>query len=1058
MADSIFDLIFGEDRFKPKSVSLIDGLNTLTESAFPISTGYRKFLDIPAESRANLIQPLREKVEQMPTAPYDVQRGGFQGVLGSSEAEKIDGYSGSDPTDYDISGENISNFDKLMAENILGGAELMVQPDVIGKELSDIGQGYYQKATGDITNKEQVAKAEATTEAVKGLLTSEGFNKSLYESGGALNLIGGGAYGAYKGAQLSKALYDKGIQAGMSVRKIDQPIKTSDTEPRVDPSGYYMQSEDFLINQGKENFKSPQTLASYSKKDPNKIVGLLADKGVPELEIKELGLVDFLAQKQKEGQGVTKSELLDYINENRPVVTKTTFESEAGLTNAKLLSSEDPVEAGRLFNIPEDGQQIPYAVVSNGYDDYVANNIIDKADVNEFDEFIERIDMAIKDNPYGIRVNELTGIREGISDPKYRQAILNGEADAFPEIRYFIKQGEEAIYYNNPMYEFPNQVGYTATFNSLDNSWQIKDPNGRTLDDYEIEDLGEDFNIDPYNMNRSDVNLIIRQHLFENDEDLFGDATVIDKDVYWSDYKSGNIEKDTYFEEPVFVAKKGLEKPAFTDFHTMGKGSEDVRGSDYLFHMRGGEITDQEGVRHLNIQELQSDWWQQLGKYGIDRQENYSKRKVAIDQVKKQVTDPEFKESVELRSQALDEKKKLQDFRIKENLFNMVDMIEENLDITPFNKEQVQGMKKAVGNLDKIMKEDVFDQNLNLGLFGERYDKYGFTVQFSNHALTKQRVKKLSEQDQENYKLLKDYIQTLEDKMSHNAYQLGFDADRIVSDNKSKKKLDNDFDVIQQDVVERGYQPSQTSDKFIITSNLNYKIAEIPINVKEPTVLWSEDLFKRPQSEIDRTMKELEKPINDYLDFIKKYKANVKEKEVVRQLESKLNDLERKPTGIGGTRPPLGREKGGRKKYAETGIKEAVKRAIDKGIDRVSWTTSDMQVDMGSAGARTAYKNLYDKDLVNYAKEYADKYGGKVGTVDIDFGSFRHPDRNTAVYQGVKKVHYLEITPEMKKNLTKGGDQVKQSLYSASPAVPLGILGMQEEEKGRMNPNKGLLQ
>ena len=125
MADSIFDLIFGEDRFKPKSVSLIDGLNTLTESAFPVSTGYRKFLDIPAESRANLIQPFREKVEQMPTAPYDVQRGGFQGVLGGSQTGGQEMISGTDLTDYGIAGgETASNFDRFMAENILGGAEL----------------------------------------------------------------------------------------------------------------------------------------------------------------------------------------------------------------------------------------------------------------------------------------------------------------------------------------------------------------------------------------------------------------------------------------------------------------------------------------------------------------------------------------------------------------------------------------------------------------------------------------------------------------------------------------------------------------------------------------------------------------------------------------------------------------------------------------------------------------------------------------------------------------------------------------------------------------------
>lgn len=976
MADSIFDLIFGENRFQPKSVSLIDGLNTLTESAFPVSTGYRKFLDIPAESRANLIQPLREKVEQMPTAPYDVQRGGFQGVLGSSEAEKIDGYSGSDPTDYDISGENISNFDKLMAENILGGAELMVQPDVIGKELSDIGQGYYQKATGDITNKEQVAKAEATTEAVKGLLTPEGFNKSLYESGGALNLVGGGVYGAYKGAQLSKALYDKGIQAGMSVRKIDEPIKTSDTEPRVDPSGYYMQSEDFLINQGKENFKSPQTLASYSKKDPNKIVGLLADKGVPELEIKELGLVDFLAQKQKEGQGVTRSELLDYINENRPYVSKISYEAEKGdKINVATLSSEDPVKAGELFNISGFPEIVPFDVVDEGYSPRLLNQMISDRDIDDYDNWIIDMRRAVDDNPNGDRTDLLNSMIQEYDQPKYRQAIESGNVDAVdPAFRDAFLEGRKAIYENSGWQRWKTEAGYEATYQPLFNEWVIKDNQGNPIDNHDIDFYNEEYNlgIDPYNMTQEDVNMIIRQDMMDR-EDMgqFGTDKPILKDVYWNQYTSGNIDQSTYFEEPVFVEKKGLRKPTFADFHTMGKGEESV-GGDYLFHIRGGEITDQEGVRHLNIQELQSDWWQQLGKYGQDIYESRAKMMNALNQAEKDFAYKPVRDAIDLYKSGFETEKALQDFNIKTSMKNYVDEIKDYPEITQYKQEELNTLKTAVNKLDDIMKP-VFDLDSE-GTIKRRYNQYGLTPQSFLHHLTKQKI-------------------ATSGKFTDNEYSLLL-------------KLRSDIEEIQT----------------IMKRDMNSKKAS-----------GEKALFdaKKDMSE--------------------------KGKKRVAELQSKLSQLDKKRTGVGGTRPPLGREKG-RKKYAETGLKEAVKKAIDRGIDRVSWTTGDMQVQMGSESGRTAYVNLYDKDLVNYAKEYADKYGGKVGTVDIDFGGFQHPDKHKIMYQGEQKVHYLEITPEMKKNLTKGGDQVKQSLYSASPAVPLGILGMQEEEKGRMNPNKGLLQ
>lgn len=682
MADSIFDLIFGENRFQPKSVSLIDGLNTLTESAFPVSTGYRKFLDIPAESRANLIQPLREKVEQMPTAPYDVQRGGFQGVLGSTEAEKIDGYSGSDPTDYDISGENISNTDKFVAESLLGTADLMVQPDVIGKELSDIGQGYYQKATGDITNKEQVAKADATTEAVKGLLTPEGFYKSTYETGGALALPAVGAYLGVKGAQLSKALYDKGIQPAMSVRDISSRKQNEITAP-IDEYGFYDPIEQLLMDLPQE-VNTPSDIKRY-----------LMKRGIKRDQIAESKIDDYLQGKDR----VTKEGLLNQINKEKTELVETTLMGEGFGEYGNALRIDNPEDefpshrrgGAEILryreNLRNPSDRNWEAINDTDYIDSTAEDIVYTNSGSTFDEFIEN--QFTDTNQLALKLNKIDSKKYPLSDelktklenttfynvelnPKWINDSRNNILDETvpPEVldELALDMAEEQ-YWVSPFYEWrvrtPDEQEEYKVIGNDEIGLTITDPYGRRLN----EDL-------IYSLEEAEIRI-------NDDAGEQGYLSYSDGGTQYQNYTGkADLDMDTY--EEVLITAPNLGENYYGDHF---EGYENT-----IAHLRMADTPD--GKRKKVI-EIQSDLHQE------GRQTNYDtkefRKKNAEDRKKLPDLEKEEQKSIDAYNKAQDEF-----FRNTQILSELAEdkgfKVDYDVEFDP-NAKDLRGMTISRGNL-----------------------------------------------------------------------------------------------------------------------------------------------------------------------------------------------------------------------------------------------------------------------------------------------------------------------------------------------------------------------
>jgi len=194
-------------------------------------------------------------------------------------------------------------------------------------------------------------------------------------------------------------------------------------------------------------------------------------------------------------------------------------------------------------------------------------------------------------------------------------------------------------------------------------------------------------------------------------------------------------------------------------------------------------------------------------------------------------------------------------------------------------------------------------------------------------------------------------------------------------------------------------------------------------------------------------------------------KAVIKEKEkanaVVRKLEKFITEAPGRTNigdetgkqyiGVGGTKPPLANEK-----WEETALKMNIMDAIDRNLDYVAWTPSEVQIAQWGEDSAELYRNIYDKRLPKNAKKFIKEFGGELQKGKVDYGSHKG--------LGEREVWIIKITPEMKKNLTKQGGM---PLYSFAPAgtapmfqPPIGLLSTSQtsENDGRIDENKGLLQ
>jgi len=203
MANKLTDEQFYAQMDKIKQLSGFNVLEDFTDELYkqvgnqnPVSAFIQ---NVPPEARAKIMQPMEQQVQQMPEVPY-TNDGTFQSLAGSSQTGGHDIYSGSDPTDYGVAGgEQVSNADRWFAENAVGGMNLVAQPEKVASGLFDIGSGYAQQATGDITNQAQVDQANAMTQGVKDMFTYEG----LHKGPDAVALAAGGTYLAGKAGKFA---------------------------------------------------------------------------------------------------------------------------------------------------------------------------------------------------------------------------------------------------------------------------------------------------------------------------------------------------------------------------------------------------------------------------------------------------------------------------------------------------------------------------------------------------------------------------------------------------------------------------------------------------------------------------------------------------------------------------------------------------------------------------------------------------------------------------------------------------------------------------------------
>ena len=569
----------------------------LGEQISPIGSAYSKFLELPVDARRGLIsEDFRQKVENMPTAPY-TGGGNFQGVLGSTEAEKINAYSGSDLTDYDISGENISNADKFVAESILGTGDILTQPDVIGKELVDIGSGLLQKATGEVTNQEQVDKANVVQDSIASLFTPEGFNKSMYETGGAVALPVGGAYLGVKGAQLSKGLFDKGIQPGLSIKDISARKQGEITAP-IDEYGFYDPIEQLLMD-------LPQEVNTRGD-----IKRYLLKRGIKRDQILESKIDDYMFEREFRSQKITKEGLLNQINKNKTALVETSlmgsqYEPRIRLDRPEYDWSEDtnymknPEQRnpeGRNYEVLDDPEYIQSIADDWIYEweDLTVPEVINELkNYGKLDQFLIKALNKKYPEKYPLTKDELKEI-SGYSNvtPKWVDEMKDQKFDS-EVIENIAQYKAETDYWNNPYME-----------------WKIKTTDG---DEYKV--LGnEELGLQIYRPNGDEVNQGDPIYSLDEAEVQINQDAI---DYGYLGYADGNTQYENY----VGAARDDLNMDTYEEvLVTAPHLGDDFYGdhfSDYAnttAHIRMADTLD--GKRKKVI-EIQSDLHQK------GRQTNY---------------------------------------------------------------------------------------------------------------------------------------------------------------------------------------------------------------------------------------------------------------------------------------------------------------------------------------------------------------------------------------------------------------------------------------------------
>ena len=671
-------------------------------------------------------------------------------------------------------------------------------------------------------------------------------------------------------------------------------------KPERDEAGFFLRSEKILNESKKDTWKNPDEVFMEGKKGKS---GLLKD--VPKQELEETGVLDYLAKAKAEGKPVTKKGLLDQLEDKRPYLGK----SEAYYVNENMDSGLDDYQFSQFYD------ELPFEDSYSAYrgEDYQIEIL------NDVSAFIERYREeydALAETPIGI---EFEVILPKLGKESYALS-LNDER--------IVKEYAEDIarieYEKNPEY-----------YINLEGDWshapQIsvqgnEDVGFRAFDN----DLAQYITDEEYNLNELQVQ--INDYLNQNYLDYMPIGGV--NETFWKDYASpGYFDDSTYKEINAEVSQSDLQFPRNVNQHSL-PGDED-RSLFFTRTTQRAVYTPEDGrVTALHIDEIQSDWHQQLRKFGIDPEEATKKGQNAENALKEMM-----EKRGDLATKVTEEYNNVAEFKMT--------FIEDIIDQDPF-------LRQHKDMIENVMMKD--------------FGRAGTT--------------------------LKTFVEDIQPKIKGDSYNAYMDA----KTGGTTLRKDMGIDVMKA--------LSRKVSKMLQKEEAQYK------------------QVKAEKQKAEAVIRKLEKFINEAPG------------------RTSTTDLEKDYIGVGGSKPPLANEK-----WEETALKMNIMDAIDRNLDYVVWTPSDVQIAQWGDASAELYKNVYDKRLPKNAKKFVNEFGGELLQGHMDYGSYKD--------LGQQGVWIIKITPEMKKNLTKQGGM---PLYQYGAPVPFGLLGMENQDNGRIDENKGLLQ
>ena len=913
------------------------------------------------------------------------------------------------------------------------GIDLAMNPIKYGKEALNLGSGFATMPFENIDNASNEEMARMVVDSTIDFFKTEGALRkaSLENPADVLAIMFGGASGIRKLQQLKPETKERimttiknvgATPVGLSMKDVSNDKQYA----KVDDAGFYLRSEQVVLDQLPKSIPAEQLKGWFEKRQ------------VSNQELQDLGVMDFIDSFDPKDK-ITKEGLLEQIDNNRITTTGVSLEYDPNLGQRQpddVYIMDASSDYSTTFEPSWDAQGEQEIRFADGSTETASWSIMDE----DSDYLYDRGKELFK-YEYG---NQFRGGELGSPNQKYPYNLgtlqtHHRDKNNINLIRYLHESD-------------PEKYPMTKAL-EIDKAMTVDNPFGepeRILD----------HNKEKVEMIKADIQDRERQgivdwdqrlmYLMDEEPDLEQLMTVLEADdvddfipqLDGTQLPNSRLYSDieNYVDE--LGQKEYLENPEFEILVPMpnGNGQYTVKGNDdngYRIYDPDGKAIDNDNYygdipqvqmaieQHSADYELRSfggepdtdtrweEWTQYDGSGEKGGGTNYSEELILIDGNKFTRTHNPDYEGVGAHVRKT------------------------------HRSEYVNGSDNDPQNIYYIeeLQSDFHQQSRQFGYTEtERLEKYAKQKDVVDNALQTENAWKELEKK---YK----YFQ------STPQLQIRFNENDFIQENADLiNTLDTDllFEAILSDSLH--WKELQTKE----TANGERKLTQEELEDRKQTV----DKFREGWSQSVANPKSPNFQGFD-TNTLSKYKTWLTDNS--NSENRKLNDIDRhKPQ----KQAPF---KG--KRYINTGLKYAINQAIKDGKDTVVWTPAYMQRNMwgdgtdnkGVPGNKNLYDQLYDKDIPNFAKKFAKKYGegDEVQVIEVNM------DNQAVQHLGIR------ITPEIIKNMRKefpelskkGKGKVEndgfsdeylksrkvglpQELYSGIP-IGAGLLATQQQEEQR---------